>query len=92
MPLIGWNQLHIPTTRPKHPLLESVQEGNHVYFVHTYYATECDSVVIATTDYGATLTAAVARDNVMGCQFHPEKSGPVGLRILQSFCQIGGVR
>ena len=92
VPHIGCNQLHFPENRPKHPLLESVREGDHVYFVHTYYATECDPVVIATTDYGASLTAAVAQDNVMGCQFHPEKSGPVGLRILQSFCQIGGVR
>ena len=58
-----------------------------VYFVHSFYAAECDDVVIATAEYGAQLTAAVARGNVMGCQFHPEKSGTVGLTILKTFCE-----
>lgn len=90
VPHTGWNQLHFPAGKPKHPLLAQVEEGDHVYFVHTFYATDCDPIVIATTDYGASLTAAVARDNVMGCQFHPEKSGQVGLNILRAFCRMGG--
>ena len=71
----------------RHPLLAGVEEGDCVYFVHSFYAAECDDVVIATAEYGAQLTAAVARGNVMGCQFHPEKSGTVGLTILKTFCE-----
>ena len=67
--------------------LPGVEEGDCVYFVHSFYAAECDDVVIATAEYGAQLTAAVARGNVMGCQFHPEKSGTVGLTILKTFCE-----
>ena len=67
--------------------LRGVEEGDCVYFVHSFYAAECDDVVIATAEYGAQLTAAVARGNVMGCQFHPEKSGTVGLMILKTFCE-----
>ena len=59
-----------------------------MYFVHSYYAANCDDAVIATTEYGAELTAAVAKDNVYGCQFHPEKSGPVGLAILKAFSEV----
>lgn len=84
IPHIGWNALHFPK---KHPLFRYLKEGDYVYFVHSYYAAECDDSVIATTDYSAELTAAVARGNVMGCQFHPEKSGEVGLNILRAFCQ-----
>lgn len=86
VPHIGWNSLHFPNG-VRHPLLATVEEGECVYFVHTFYATECGEAVIATTEYGAELTAAVARGNVMGCQFHPEKSGPVGLGILKTFCE-----
>ncbi len=86
IPHIGWNALHFPTG-PRHPLLASVAEGDCVYFVHSFYATDCDPAVIATAEYGPELTAAVARGNVMGCQFHPEKSGPVGLGILRAFCE-----
>ena len=68
-----------------HPLLATVPEGECVYFVHSYYATDCAPAVIATTEYGTELTAAVARGNVMGCQFHPEKSGAVGLKIIEEF-------
>ena len=84
IPHIGWNALHFPGGK-RHPLLASVEEGECVYFVHSYYATDCDEAVIATTEYGAQLTAAVARGNVMGCQFHPEKSGKVGLKIIEEF-------
>lgn len=86
IPHIGWNALHFPGG-VRHPLLASVEEGECVYFVHSYYATDCAPAVIATTEYGTELTAAVARGNVMGCQFHPEKSGDVGLAILKTFCE-----
>ncbi|MBQ9860264.1 MAG: imidazole glycerol phosphate synthase subunit HisH [Clostridia bacterium] len=89
VPHIGWNGLHLCGT--EHPLFKYVQEGDCVYFVHSYYATDCPSV-IATTEYHAALTAAVAKDNVMGCQFHPEKSGDVGLNILRAFCEMGGTK
>ena len=59
-----------------------------MYFVHSFYATDCDSSVIATCEYGAELTAAVAKGNVYGCQFHPEKSGKVGLAILKAFVEL----
>ena len=84
IPHIGWNALHI---QKEHPLLQDVQEGECVYFVHSYYASRCDEAVIATAEYGRELTAAVAHRNVYGCQFHPEKSGPVGLKILKAFLQ-----
>ena len=87
IPHIGWNPL-ILKGEEKHPLLRYVSEGDCVYFVHSYFATDCAESVIATAEYGKELTAAVARGNVMGCQFHPEKSGPVGLSILRAFCEM----
>lgn len=84
IPHIGWNSLHF--TRPD-PLFKYLKEGDFVYFVHSFYAADCDDSVIATTEYGAPLTAAVSLKNVMGCQFHPEKSGEVGLSILRAFCE-----
>jgi len=85
VPQIGWNALHI---HRQHPLLKNTPEGAFVYFVHSYYATDCAESLLATCEYGAALTAAVAKDNVMGCQFHPEKSGEVGLNILRAFCKL----
>lgn len=85
IPHIGWNALHFGES--KHPLFRYVEEGEHVYFVHSYYGAQCEESVIATAEYGAALTAAVGRGNVMGCQFHPEKSGSVGLAILRAFCE-----
>ena len=82
IPQIGWNGLHF---RKKHFLFDKVYEGDCAYFVHSYFATGCDDSVIATTEYGKELTAAVCKDNVLGCQFHPEKSGEVGLNILRAF-------
>jgi glutamine amidotransferase len=90
IPQIGWNGLHFPAGREKHPLLASVSEGDCVYFVHSFYAADCEESVIAVTEYGAELTAAAAKGSVMGCQFHPEKSGTVGLGILRAFCGMGG--
>ena len=87
IPHIGWNPL-ILKGESKHPLLKYVEEGDCVYFVHSYFATDCTESVIATAEYGRELTAAVAKDNVMGCQFHPEKSGKVGLSILKAFCEM----
>ena len=84
IPHIGWNALSV--RRPS-PLLERIRDGAYVYFVHSYYGADCEDAVIAETEYGAPLTAAVARKNVLGCQFHPEKSGDVGLHILRAFCE-----
>ena len=86
VPHIGWNALTFKGE--KSPIFKYINEGDHVYFVHSFYGADCDESVIATAEYGATLTAAVARDNVYGCQFHPEKSGDVGLRILKAFCEL----
>lgn len=84
IPHIGWNGLHF---QREHRLLKYLKEGDCVYFVHSFYATGCEDSVIATAEYGAEITAAVAGGNVMGCQFHPEKSGSVGLNILRAFCE-----
>ena len=84
IPHIGWNRLEFIR---KSRLFRHIQDGDFVYFVHSYYASGCEDSLIATTDYGAPLTAAVEKGNVMGCQFHPEKSGEVGLAILKAFCQ-----
>lgn len=88
VPHIGWNALHFPKGKPVDPLFRYIHEGDCVYFVHSYYGTRCDDNVIATAEYGAELTAAVARGNVYGTQFHPEKSGTVGLNILRAFCEL----
>ena len=92
VPHIGWNALRFPAGRPRSGLFRYVEEGECVYFVHSYYASRCDAYVTATAEYGAELTAAVERENVMGVQFHPEKSGAVGLRILRAFCEREGGR
>lgn len=85
IPHIGWNALQM---KKDSPLFSNIKEGDCVYFVHSFYAADCDSNVIATTEYGANLTAAVQKDNVFGCQFHPEKSGKVGLEILKAFAKL----
>ena len=84
VPHIGWNALDI--TR-EHKLLRYVKQGDCVYFVHSYFARGCEESLLASAEYGKPLTAAVAKDNIMGCQFHPEKSGEVGMRILRAFCE-----
>ncbi len=85
VPHIGWNALLM---KKKSPIFSLLKEGDHVYFVHSYYAAECEESVIATSEYGAELTAAVQNKNVFGCQFHPEKSGEVGLKILKAFADL----
>ena len=84
IPHIGWNALHFCKDSK---LLRRIQDGDCVYFVHSFYATGCEDSLIATAEYGKELTAAVQTGNVMGCQFHPEKSGQVGLNILRAFCE-----
>mgnify|MGYP004444343141 FL=1 len=95
IPHIGWNALKF-TGEPcgagaagqVEPLFKYIKEGDYVYFVHSFFATDCAANTIATTEYGAELTAAVAAGNGDGCQFHPEKSGDVGMRILKAFCEL----
>ena len=84
IPHIGWNPLII---KKEHPLFSKINNGDCVYFVHSFFADECEDAVIAMAEYDIELTAAVAKDNIMGCQFHPEKSGDVGLDILRAFCK-----
>lgn len=84
VPQIGWNRLRV---RRPHPYLGDL-DGEYVYFVHSYYAEPEDpSLVVAETDYGLTFPAALGRENVLAVQFHPEKSGAVGLRLLSAFCE-----
>ena len=86
IPHIGWNALHFGDKKDE--LFKYLNEGDFVYFVHSYYGADCDESVIATTEYSAELTAAVRNKNVCGVQFHPEKSEKVGLSILKAFCEI----
>ncbi len=86
VPHIGWNALKFKGDGSR--LFSDIKEGDCVYFVHSYYATGCNDSVIATCDYGAEITAAVSHKNVYGCQFHPEKSGRVGLAILKTFVNM----
>ena len=84
IPHIGWNALHF---QKNSPLFKHIKENDCVYFVHSFYATDCEDSVIATAEYGKEITAAVQKNNIFGCQFHPEKSGNVGLNILRAFCE-----
>ena len=84
IPQMGWNALKIIR---ESPLLKYTKEGEYVYFVHSFSAVNCDNSLLAVTEYGADLTACVGKGNVFGCQFHPEKSGEIGLKILKAFCE-----
>ncbi len=86
VPHIGWNALDFSDDE----LFKYIKKGDFVYFVHSFYGADCEESVIATTEYGAKLTAAVRNGNVAGVQFHPEKSGEVGLAILRAFCEMKG--
>ena len=88
IPQMGWNCLKIVKDSP---LLKYTREGEYVYFVHSYSAVNCEESLLAVTEYGADLTACVGKGNVFGCQFHPEKSGEVGLRMLKAFCETEGI-
>ena len=85
VPHIGWNPLII---KKQSPVLKYVKDGQCVYFVHSYYAANCEESLSSVAEYGAYLTASVSLDNIHGCQFHPEKSGKVGLSILKAFAEI----
>lgn len=87
IPHIGWNSLKF---KKPSKLFKYINDGDFVYFVHSYHGTNCEENTIATSEYGAELTAAVENGNVYGCQFHPEKSGKVGLQILRAFCETEG--
>ena len=84
IPQMGWNALKIVR---ESPLFKYTKDGEYVYFVHSYSAVNCEESLLASTEYGADLTACVGKDNVFGCQFHPEKSGETGLRMLKAFCE-----
>ncbi len=86
IPHMGWNALTFE--QGQHPLFCYIHEGDCVYFVHSFCAVNCEKDRIAWSEYGTDITAAVAKGNVMGCQFHPEKSGDVGLAILRAFCEM----
>ena len=86
IPHMGWNALNV--VKPDGKLFANTKEGAYVYFVHSYFADGCKDSLAARTEYGTWLTAAVEKDNIFGCQFHPEKSGEVGLDILRAFCAV----
>ncbi len=86
IPHIGWNSLNF--VKDDCPLFKYVKEGEYVYFVHSYHAKNCEKGLVATSDYGKPITAAVWQGNVYGTQFHPEKSGEVGLKILKAFSEL----
>lgn len=92
VPHMGWNRLRWP--RP-HPLMDGIEPGSHVYFMHSYFCDASPRDVVATTDHGQDFPAIVARDNVLGLQFHPEKSHDAGLRLIGNFVRLvagGAVR
>ena len=89
LPHMGWNKLHI--TNENSRLMKNTSEGEHVYFVHSFCAIGCEDSLAAVSEYGFNVTAAVEKGNVYGCQFHPEKSGEAGLKILKAFCKEGQV-
>ncbi len=88
VPHIGWNGLIFPKEKQKSKIFKYLNEGDHMYFVHSYFATDCDDFVSSETEYGAMLTASAEKGNVYGVQFHPEKSGEKGLSILKAFCEL----
>lgn len=88
IPHIGWNKLEFTQKGYKSEIFKNINSGDFVYFVHSYYAKNCTESVTATCEYGACLTASVQNNNVYGTQFHPEKSGKTGLKILEAFSQL----
>lgn len=87
VPQIGWNQLEV--LQADCPLVQEVQQGDYVYYVHSFYASDCQEALVAVSDYGVKVPGVVQKGNVMGTQFHPEKSGDVGLKILKAFAEVG---
>ncbi|MGP1402911.1 MAG: imidazole glycerol phosphate synthase subunit HisH [Catonella sp.] len=85
IPHMGWNGLHF---KKKSPIFEGLAEGDEVYFVHSFAGFYCEESLTATVEYSVEVTAAVNNKNVYGVQFHPEKSGEKGLKILKNFCRL----
>ena len=85
VPHIGWNALQFDEDEP---LFRYNKQGDHVYYVHSFYGTDCRESTIATSEYGVTITGAVRSGKVYGTQFHPEKSGEVGLKMLEAFMEV----
>lgn len=88
VPHIGWNALIFPEGKERSRLFKYVNEEDCVYYVHSFAAVDCDTAVTSLAEYGALLTGSVEKGNVYGTQFHPEKSGEVGLKILKAFCEL----
>ncbi|WP_314580473.1 imidazole glycerol phosphate synthase subunit HisH [Enterococcus gilvus] len=86
VPQIGWNRLDVK--KPESPLVRSLGENDFVYYVHSYYATDCQEHLVADSEYGLSIPGIVQNKNVFGTQFHPEKSGEVGLKILKAFTEV----
>lgn len=86
IPHIGWNSLDI---KKESRIFKYINNGDCVYFVHSFYASDCEDNITATAEYGIPVTASVQKGNIFGCQFHPEKSGEVGIKILKAFCEDG---
>jgi glutamine amidotransferase len=90
VPHMGWNQVKQTI---EHPIFDGIPDGSNFYFVHSYYAVPDDTGVVAgTTEYGISLCSVIVRDNVVATQFHPEKSGELGLRMYDNFLRIAGVK
>ncbi|MCF6216310.1 MAG: imidazole glycerol phosphate synthase subunit HisH [Emcibacter sp.] len=88
IPHMGWNQLEIAEPHRSHPVLKGISDGDHVYFVHSYQYETCDlNDVMMWSEYGGAIPAMIGRDNIVGTQFHPEKSQEVGLRLIGNFLQ-----
>ena len=88
VPHIGWNAMDIVPGREADPLFKYVKNGEYVYYVHSYYAKNCAASTLATSDYSIPVTGAVRQGLVYGTQFHPEKSGDTGLRLLKAFAEL----
>lgn len=88
VPHIGWNALDLNPDRADDPLFRYVKNGEYVYYVHSYYAKNCAASTLATSEYSIPVTGAVKNGLVYGTQFHPEKSGDTGLRLLKAFCEL----
>ena len=88
VPHIGWNALQIVPDRQADPLFRYVRSGEYVYYVHSYYAKDCAASTLAVSDYSIPVTGAVRSGLVYGTQFHPEKSGDTGLRLLKAFVEL----